>query len=116
MCPFLRSLLTLLLLVALPLQGFAAAAMTHCQPAPHVDGHAMHVMDDDVAAADHDMPPHDKHRCSACASCCVGSVLMPPALVLPSCFLLYERPLMTRAGPPAFLTEGTERPPRSTFA
>jgi hypothetical protein len=116
---FVRSLLTLLLLVALPLQGFAVSAMTHCQPSQHAshDGHGMHAMHDDAdTALDHDMSGHGKHRCSACASCCVGGALMPRTLVLPPCSLLHEHPLMARARPPAFLTDGTERPPRSTFA
>lgn len=119
-----RVLLTFVLLLALPLQGFAAAAMISCAPSHHVlpTTGAMH---DDVAAqahhhgGDHDpaaTPSHGKHACSACAACCIGGAWMPSALRLPGDFSTHLRPLPARVTPPAFITEGTERPPRHDLA
>ncbi|WP_430434487.1 hypothetical protein [Methyloversatilis sp.] len=113
-----------MLLLALPLQGFAAAAMISCAPSHHgmLTTGAMH---DDVAAhayhhgGDHDpaaTPSQGKHACSACAACCIGGALTPSALRLPGDFSTHLRPLPAHVTPPAFITEGTERPPRYDLA
>lgn len=122
---FIRSLLTLLLLLALPLQGIAAASMVNCLPAHggmagaaslsavSADGlhDALHAPGDHCADAR--LPTQGKHACSACAACCIGGALMPSALALPGDFKLHERPLRSQTLSPAFITEGTERPPRA---
>lgn len=119
-----RLLLTFVLLLALPLQGFAAAAMISCAPSHHglLTTGATH---DDVAAHAHQQggdqdpaatPSHGKHACSACAACCIGGALMPSALRLPGDFSTHLRPLPAHVTPPAFITEGTERPPRHDLA
>lgn len=118
-----RLLLTFMLL-ALPLQGIAAAAMISCAPSHHglqatvtrhVDAaaHAHHHGEDHEPAA---TPAHGKHACSACAACCIGGALMPSPLRLPVDFSTHRPPLPARVTPPAFITEGTERPPRHDLA
>ncbi|MBC7207194.1 MAG: hypothetical protein H5U27_11830 [Methyloversatilis sp.] len=119
-----RLLLTFLLLLALPLQGFAAAAMISCAPSHHGLQTTVTLHDDAAAHAhhqggDHDpvsTPSHGKHACSACAACCIGGALMPSALRLPGDFSTHLRPLPAPVIPPAFITEGTERPPRHDLA
>ncbi len=134
----LRSLWICLLLLALPVQGFAAAQMAQCGPGHgrlqhasvggHGDGgalhtHEQHAQDDHQHAASHaddasidDSTPAAKHHCSACASCCVGLALpsSTPVVVAPS-----EATLHVSGGgaaDPVFLTSGLERPPRSPGA
>lgn len=95
-----RSLLVWLMLLALPFQGIASAAMLSCAhgtmraaaPAaasamqhdmPAADGHCDAEADRTASAASHhDGAAHDHDgRCSACADCCIGALLAPaPAL------------------------------------
>jgi len=95
-----RSLLVWLMLLALPFQGIASAAMLSCahgtmqaaapaMPAMQHDAVAAegHCHSDETQAATaaphHDPDTHDHDgRCSACADCCVGALLAPaPALL-----------------------------------
>lgn len=118
-----------MLLVALPLQGFAAAAMLHCAPsqrAPlvhaehHEDHH--HVQSADTVhhadAGDHHQDHHAKaDKCSACHSCCmttlsfasvahrIGKPVGTPVLVPHPVKTLFS---ITLASP--------QRPPRPTYA
>lgn len=119
-----RLLLTIMLLLALPLQSFAAAAMISCAPSHH-GLPTTATMHDDAAAhtrhhdGDHDpvsKPSHGKHACSACAACCIGGALMPSAPRLSGDLSTHLRPLPAHVTPPAFITEGTERPPRHVLA
>jgi hypothetical protein len=134
----LRTVLLWILMTALPLQGWAAAAMLHCGPshqrmdvtAPESGDHHDaagsdhgHLADlGEVAAseshgkASHGSPSLAKFKCSACAACCLG-------LALPSMAPAFEP--LERAStlvPPAssapvvFLTGGQERPPRPFLA
>jgi len=129
-----------LLALALPTQGLAAATMLHCAPqrsetAPslhaghahhgagaHDSAHAQHhhtaatdpqAADDDADAGNVKTP---LHKCSACATCCIGLALPPSAQSLPG-------PLAAATARPeaatvhaAFLTSGPERPPRAQRA
>ncbi|HSI54133.1 MAG TPA: hypothetical protein VK981_09210 [Ramlibacter sp.] len=83
----LRMFLTCLLLVALPLQGLAAASMLHCAPAAgdRTVEPAVHVHEGGADHAVHAHPGHDQpagsgepadaqqpaagHACGACAAC-----------------------------------------------
>jgi hypothetical protein len=98
-----RSLLVWLMLLALPFQGIASAAMLTCAHATMRSATplaaAMPAMQHDASAAEghchsdeaptastashHDGDAHDHDgRCSACADCCVGALLAPaPALL-----------------------------------
>jgi hypothetical protein len=103
-----RTALTLLLMLAIPLQGFAATAMLFCAPSHH--GTAAHAISQSVTVNHHfglaikvehqhgdqvqaisTSPSSDlsvnnfdikktaeagKGKCSACASCCMGSILI----------------------------------------
>jgi hypothetical protein len=133
----LRTLWICLLLLALPVQGFAAAQMTQCGPShgrmqhassgahdheQHVqaqDHHHAHQADAavhaDDAAGDGSTPPA-KHHCSACAACCVGMALpsSAPVVIAPAEAVLHR--VATGAADPIFLTSGLERPPRSPLA
>ncbi|WP_018410217.1 hypothetical protein [Methyloversatilis thermotolerans] len=119
-----RVLLAFMLLLALPLQGFAAAVMIRCAPSHHGLQTTGILHGDAAAPAHHHHGAHDpaetpspgKHACSACAACCIGSALMPSALRLPGDMSTHLRPLPARVTPPAFITEGTERPPRHDLA
>jgi hypothetical protein len=133
----LRTLWICLLLLALPVQGFAAAQMTQCGPshgrmqqastgghdheqhaqaqdhrhAHHADA-AMHA---DDAPGDGSTPPA-KHHCSACAACCIGMALPSSALVVAAPPEAVLHVATTAAADPVFLTGGLERPPRSPRA
>lgn len=132
----LRSVLTWLLLVAVPLQGYAAAGMLFCgavgEHAPaaagvehHLD-HAAAPLDgthphEATAGASDDGATPDLHgvvhgKCSACASCCSAAALpaapMASAVVEPRAtrFIDFER---------ADTGQGSarlERPPRPDLA
>lgn len=133
-----RWLLLCLLGLALPLQGMAAAAQWHCHggpaaPAPDTDpaehaGHADHADHHAHAGPSGDAvePPGSDDatsyadgagRCSACASCCIAAALPaqawgPLAAAPPAPF----KPAGGHARPPAFETDGPERPPRIRLA
>lgn len=133
----LRSLWICLLLLALPVQGFAAAQMSQCGPghgrmqhastAGHDHGQHAHAQDHqhehhadaamhaDDAPGDGSTPPA-KHHCSACAACCVGMALpsSAPVVIAPAETVLHR--VAAGAADPIFLTSGLERPPRSPLA
>lgn len=124
-----------LLLLALPLQGFAAATLRHCGSGQHqrpaavaagpaathhaAAGHAQAQAHHATAGAPTAQHQHAAGKaalattkCSACAACCMGVALpaAAPALVAVA-------PAMPPAGPVAtrhvdFLADGLDRPPR----
>jgi hypothetical protein len=123
----LRTLLTGLLLVAVPLQGYAAGAMLFCgsahgqgedvDQAAHGHGGAAHDHDatgatDVHAAAALDRAEFGHGACSVCVSCCSGAAL--PASTIATSF---ARPLAPPTPPdehtaPAHASPRLERPPR----
>lgn len=126
-----RLLLTVMLLLALPLQGYAAASMLRCASSHHGMAQAqqaLHVLHrghsaDAGQAAHHDAGTagdsghaHGKYGCSACAACCVGGALTasPQGDASPS--RLHERPVPVPQPFAAFITDGPERPPRTVLA
>lgn len=132
----LRTLWICLLLLALPVQGFAAAQMTQCGPGHERMQHASTVEHDhdpqaqaqdqhahhahaaahaDDAADDGSTPPA-KHHCSACAACCVGMALPSSAPLVVAPAQAVRHGVTIGAADPIFLTSGLERPPRSTLA
>ena len=94
-----RSLLVWLMLLTLPFQGIASAAMLTCAhgpmqqatvamtaPAPDAASVEGHCHEPAIDAGNQHASPHDQHdsdgRCSACADCCIGAALAPaPALI-----------------------------------
>ncbi len=110
----------MLLMLALPLQAFAGAAMLDCMLAqPAAPANAM--------AAGHDMagcheeapvlPDAGGHACAQCAACLLAAALPIPALhaaaVVPAARDYPSRPAEIFEG---FLPEGPERPPRPRLA
>jgi hypothetical protein len=113
---FLRILIVWLALLAVPFQGFAAAAALGCAhsgPAqatqPHVamqHGHACHHQDS-AKPAQHD------GKCSNCAACCAGAAIVPPAVSLAGPVAEPSHYLVADAGPvPSADPDHPERPPR----
>jgi uncharacterized protein involved in copper resistance len=133
--------LMLIIALALPVQGFAAATMFHCASAmghataaagghdhsrhshagandashrhdAHADGASMHHAQGKAA----DLNPGQSPGCSACASCCTAAAL--PAAPIPIASTdapsSYARPMAPAIA--AFLTGGPERPPRLLLA
>jgi hypothetical protein len=132
----LRLALTWLLAVALPVQGVSAATMLACglghhehlisEASVHSHGHtATHVHALVASAHDSDVsvPPGKTdlgkgtgHKCSACASCCLG-VAVPTEIASFDTIQLPEvfAPLVARTLA-AYFIEGLERPPRTFLA
>lgn len=125
---------TCLLLVALPLQGYAAAGMMFCDSgaatggaveqhhdgAAHHDGHATHQHNTATADVEDDGAPslHDAMhgKCSVCSSCCSAAAL-PSASIAASAATPHAAPFpgFEHASP----GEGPvrlERPPRLNLA
>lgn len=126
----LRTLIVWLVLLAVPFQGFASAAMpgcasNHAMPAPHTaeaaPAHAMHGAAHAMPAAmddgQHGMDHHGSAKCGACSACSIGAAMAPaamlalavhapPALTVP--FTLDRLPAVDLALP--------ERPPRFILA
>lgn len=133
----LRTLLTWLLLAAVPLQGYAASAMLFCGAAHArtdavVDhaahGHAGHAHDQD-AVEDTIAAGTDGHQsssldpsglmhggCSVCASCCSGAAL--PAATITAAFAQpHASPSQqTEHAAPDQTPARLERPPRTALA
>jgi hypothetical protein len=133
----LRLAWVLLLTLAMPLQGMAALTMAACGPVHH-SAHAVHkheglaqaAHEHDLSshaspayaleataddAADDDAPANEPaHKCSVCASCCTASAGLPShAGIAEPVALAGSFTALRSGGPPAFLTGGPERPPRS---
>ena len=136
-----RTVLLWLLLLALPMQGYAAATMVNCgsnhhrmaaaakfggatsaSAAAHHVHHGMqgsHVHDESAGSNKHDIHPSDpasKFKCSACAACCVGAALPIAPLVFATAAPSGAPPDFFSIGPIGFLTDGPDRPPRTSLA
>ena len=140
----LRSLIVWLVLLAVPFQGFASAAMLacgagHATPAQAAMPHVGHAMTHGMAGHDmsgHDMAAHDHasmahaassqpdtfdhggaHLCSACSACSIGAAIAPallPALAVHAAPLL-SVPIDDGRLPSVHLAL-PERPPRPFLA
>ena len=122
----LRCVLTWLLLLALPLHGYAASTMVLCAAGHHRSTASADGGHDPAAhAAAHHAAGHDNQaakpasvdaKCSACAACCT-------AVYLPTNVIDFTAPAPgpVRAVPEpttlvGFVTDGPERPPRPIAA
>ncbi|HEX8611610.1 MAG TPA: hypothetical protein VF800_10020 [Telluria sp.] len=119
-----RTWLVWLLLLAIPLQGFAAASMALCEAArASLASHVVAAgMDEGHCAAPDSAPPDSAApdsaaKCSNCAFCCVGMAIAPafaaPAAAPPlaSELIAYAAMHVT-----AHIPGGLERPPHSPIA
>lgn len=134
----LRLLIVWLLVLALPAQGVAAAAMQWCgaahgqqtrllervvhehaggQPAHGAHAHAAGQGAERAPVEAQARPtPIDKQACSACAACCMATALAPSLPSLPVVEPAIDRTALvvpSYAGPDA---AGLERPPRQSRA
>ncbi|HKO89228.1 MAG TPA: hypothetical protein VJU83_12030 [Burkholderiales bacterium] len=136
-------LIVWVLLVVVPLQSAAAAAMLACGPSALVgegDQAAQHAhhhpAEPQSLAHDHDKHEHHKEvaanteedstpsnhehgstKCSACASCCVGGAAMMNSTTTVWAPPSTEARHFSGDSPVAgFFTDGPERPPRSLLA
>lgn len=124
-----RYLIVWLMLLALPFQGIASAAMLTCahgsmrQAAPQHDaalnqGHCHEQAVSVAAPAAHHGDAHDHDgRCSACADCCTGAALAPastPGVAAPDAPAIFHH---AAAGHLAAVDLALpERPPRFPLA
>ena len=79
-----RFLIVLLMLVALPLRGYAAVAAELCE-AHHGGAPAAHALDHDHASGhEHGAHEGDRHSlafvCSTCSTCAAGASLAPDSI------------------------------------
>ena len=132
MSRLMRSLLICLLVLVLPAQGAAVAAMVACgprhQPAAMGDGitlrasngpahsHAAGPAGHDHHHAAEPAATDDAHKCSACASCCsAGAILNTvPAEPLPELVAAVFARWVASVDP--FAVDGPDRPPRPSLA
>lgn len=111
----LRLVVTVLLALALPMQGVAATAMIGCGP-----GHAA-----GGSHAEPSAPAHDAHhgahasrdkqpdsKFAGCEACCSAAATPPPVLSLAGAEPTDGFARAVSIGCFAFLTAGPERPPR----
>lgn len=128
----LQSLIVWILLLAVPLQGFAAATMMLCEPqvaeAAAMPGaaHDHQAMLAAQAAAHHDQAvsghegdggKHDRQaggKCGACSTCCYGAAMAPPtSLPMSSGAPAFESIPFAAGHAPTVDLAGPERPPQS---
>ena len=133
-CPYncsvnmtIKSLIVWLMLLTVPLQGFASVSKLLCAPPPvaaHVTVHAstskaaIVAARDQIAAhehnGDHSPHHHPDEKCGACASCCFGAAMAPSFIVGLPQHSMREIALAASVVPLASVDlELPERPPRS---
>ncbi|MBI1773665.1 MAG: hypothetical protein HYR68_15225 [Burkholderiales bacterium] len=120
--------------VAIPFQGFAAAAMVNCNTEHH------HVLPGEQHDHDHaQVGQHEHHhsgadknsdhavsktspvtktmkdKCSACASCCVGAALVTNSALPPVSTPSSEKISLVFSSHFGHISDGLERPPRAYF-
>jgi len=121
-----------LMLLALPFQGVASAAMSGCAHGTPAQQHALgapalqegHCHSEEMQAAPpehgpgHQSAGHDRDgSCSACAACCLGAAMAPPAKLAAAPPDAPTRFLPAALGPlPAVDLDLPERPPRFPLA
>lgn len=131
-----RILLAWLLMLAIPLQGFAATAMLFCAPAHHSTmatklqpsnshhGHdaassasGTHAHQATAAQAEPaKVNPLGGGKCSSCTTCCTGSVLVSTLITKPVATTSSVLIPFALASFASHVPEGFDPPPRSTLA
>ena len=110
----------MLLMLALPLQAFASAAMLGCATSHPIAAEPVAMADETMAGCHEtgqaDAPPA-QHDCKHCAACALASTLPIPVsdtlAILPVTQVYQSSPAASFSG---FVPDGPERPPRSTLA
>ena len=137
-----RLLLIALLVLAIPVQGVAAATMLYCGPdhGPGTDGaHAHQAAGSEQAHPAHEGHGHDRHEhaqkdaqdaaltplpeepsaqatCSVCAACCNAVAISSPVVLLSPPGAEPVPVLKPSTLPYSFITDGPRRPPRFFLA
>ncbi|WP_211442115.1 hypothetical protein [Collimonas humicola] len=124
----LKNLLILLLALAIPLQGYAAAAMVFCGPekpavalVAGVDGHAgmahHHAETQSAGQVQHGDSDHagshdnSSTSCSSCAACCVGVLPVNAPLTAVQPLPVIHPVVFPLSGFVGYTPENPERPP-----
>jgi hypothetical protein len=130
---FVRTLMIWMVALALPLQGYAAAAMVTCGPMhsrmasaseDHHDhdssAHGHHSTDAGVNPAGEEpssLARFLKFKCSACASCCTAAAAPSPVLPLPVVMQLHAEAIpFSGSFEHSVVSDALERPPRTPLA
>ena len=118
-----KRFLLILMMLALPVQTFASAAMLGCafshQGPSAAPGMAMA---DEATPACHELEPPDapsaKHNCKHCAACYMASALAIPSAVIVPLAPVPHSVIVPVASPSfvGFIPDSPERPPRTPFA
>jgi hypothetical protein len=117
----LRILFVWLVLLAVPLQGFAAAAAFGCAHGAPAHGMQAHetmrqpAMQHGHACHQHHAAKADAHdgKCGNCAACCAGAAIAPPVMSVAGLATESSHYLIADAGPvPSADPDHPERPPR----
>jgi hypothetical protein len=119
-----RSLIVWVVLLAVPFQGFASAAMLGCAPATPAKAtghhaamadaaHAHHGTHQMVAGDDAHTPGQHDSKCSNCASCCLGAAIAPTTVAAVTMHAAPTLSVPFDDGPlPSVDPDHPERPPR----
>ena len=126
----LRALTIWIIALALPLQGYAAAAMIACGPmhsqmASASNQSASHDHHDAVGHAHHGKGHADepsgfakflKFKCSACASCCTASAAPSPVVPFLGVMQAHAESIpFFGSSEDTIVPDGLERPPRTSL-
>lgn len=110
----------MLLMLALPLQTFASAAMLGCTFSHQAMMEQMAMADEAMAAChEPEQPevPSTQHNCKHCAACALGAALPIPVAdtpaIVPAPTRFMSHPAASFSG---FIPDGPERPPRISLA
>ncbi len=105
----------MLLMLALPLQALASAAMLGCGTPAHQAMMGSMAMADEAMTGCHEQPdvPSTQHDCKHCAACALGGALPIPAATVPAIVPAPVRFIAHSAASfSGFIPDGPERPPR----
>ncbi len=116
-----KRFLLIFMMLALPVQAFASAALLGCEfsSAGAEAGIAMdHAMADcHEAPAEKPGVPAGEHQCSHCAACYLAAAFPMPAATATLVAPIPYTPPLARIEPfSGFIPEGPERPPRTSLA
>lgn len=110
----------MLLILALPVQTFASAAMLGCAFSNQATAEPMAMADGMMAGChepEHPDNPPAQHDCKHCAACALASVLPIPitesVAIVPLSIRFVSPPAVSFSG---FVPSGPERPPRLFLA
>ena len=123
-----------LMLLAVPVQGFAATSMASCDliaataPKQVSENVSVHVHDHQAMLAHHDHGSHastihqdggthhSENNCGGCAACCIGAAMIGSPRMVVNIFPVEALPLLVSFNFPASVSlSHPERPPQTLF-